>query len=241
MAPRKRNQPQLTREQIVAAAVRLIDEHGLESHSMRHLGAELGVDPTSVYHYVPSKNDLYNLIVDEIMEGVDLSIDDPSTPVEQRLFAGAQEFRRALLVHPKAMPLVSTRSLRTARQLKPVELLLGMLFDAGFDETEAITATDILGMQVIGMSNVYAAHITDAEYHQHSDGFDELPADEFPNMTRVLANGMYLGFDAEFDRAIRATIAGILELHAAGTLGFTGAEKGQRAPGTPATSEGSES
>lgn len=241
MAPRKRNQPQLTREQIVAAAVRLIDEHGLESHSMRQLGAELGVDPTSVYHYVPSKNDLYNLVVDEIMEGVDFSVDDRSTPVEERLLAGAQEFRRALLVHPKVMPLVSTRSLRTARQLKPVELLLGMLFDAGFDETEAITATDILGMQVIGMSNVYAAHITEAEYHQHSDGFDELPADEFPNMTRVLANGTYLGFDAEFDRAVRATIAGILALHDAGTLGLTDADRAALMADMPTTSEGVES
>jgi len=222
MAPRKRNQPQLTREQIVGAALKLIDEHGLEGHSMRQLGAELGVDPTSVYHYVPSKNDLYNLIVDEVMSGVDLAVDDPTVSLEQRLVAGAREYRRALLAHPRTLPLVSTRSLRTARQLKPVELLLGIFFANGYDATEAITATDILGMQVLGMSNVLAAHLTDAEYHQHSDGFDELPAEEFPNLTRVLAEGEYLGFDAEFDRAIRATIAGITALHAAGTLGSAG-------------------
>lgn len=220
MVPRKRNQPQLTREQIVTAALKLIDEHGLEHHSMRQLGTELGVDPTSVYHYVSSQNDLYNLIVDEIMSSVDLSIDDPSATFEERLFAGAHEYRRALLVHPKAMPLVSTRSLRTVRQLKPVEMLLGILFDAGFDATEAITATDIIGMQILGMANVYAAHVTDAQYHRHSDGFDELPAAEFPNMTRVLVEGTYLGFDAEFDRGIRATIAGVMALHEARTLGI---------------------
>ena len=210
MAPRKPNHPQLTREQIVSATLKLIDEHGLEGHSMRQLGAELGVDPSSVYYYVPSKNDLYNLIADEIMSGVDLSVDDPSASIVERLVAGAHEYRRALLVHPRAMPLLSTRSLRTARQLKPVELLLGVFFAAGFDSTEAITATDVLGMQVLGMANVYAAHVTDAEYHRQSDGFDDLPAEEFPNMTRVLAEAEYAGFDVEFDRGVRAIVTGLL-------------------------------
>jgi TetR/AcrR family tetracycline transcriptional repressor len=218
MAPRKRNQPQLTREQIVTAALKLIDEHGLEAHSMRQLGAELGVDPSSVYHYVPSKSDLYNLIVDAVMSGVDLNSDDPTATFEERVVAGAREYRRALLVHPKTLPLVATRSLRTSRQLRPVEQLLGIFYDAGFDGTEAITATDILGMQVMGMANAYAAHITDAEYHQESDGFDELPAEEFPNMTQLFAEGHYIGWHAEFDRAVRATARGLLAMHADGTL-----------------------
>jgi AcrR family transcriptional regulator len=218
MAPRKPNQPQLTREQIVSAALQLIDEHGLESHSMRQLGAALGVDATSIYHYVPSKNDLYNLLVDEIMGAVDLSIDDASRPIGERLVIAAHEYQRALLVHPKAMPLLSTRSLRTAEQLRGVEILLGIFFDAGFDATEAITATDVLGTYVLGSTNAMAAHITDAEFHAHSDGFDELPAEQFPNMTRVLAEGRYLGFAAEFDRGVRATVTGLLAMHAAGTL-----------------------
>lgn len=221
MAPRRANQPQLTREQIVSVALKLIDEHGLEAHSMRQLGAELGVDPSSVYHYVPSKSDLYTLITDEIMGGVDITIDDSHVSVEDRLIAAAHEYRRALLVHPKAMPLIATRSLRTAEQLRGVELLLGIFFDAGFSATESITATDVLGMQVLGMTNAYAAHITDAEYHQHSDGFDELPPDEFPNMTRVLAEARYEGFDAEFEAGIRAAVIGLLALHAAGTLETT--------------------
>jgi TetR/AcrR family tetracycline transcriptional repressor len=218
MTARKANQPQLSREQIVSAALKLIDEHGLESHSMRQLGAALGVDATSIYHYVPSKNDLYNLIVDEIMSGIDLSIDDPSLPVDERLVVAAHEYRRALLVHPKALPLASTRSLRTAKQLRGVEVLLGIFFDAGFDATESITATDILGTYVLGGTNALAAHITHAEYHAHSDGFDELPPKEFPNMTRVLAQGHYTGFDAEFDRGVCAIVTGLLSLHAADAL-----------------------
>lgn len=218
MAPRKPNKPALTREQIVEAALELIDENGLEGHSMRHLGAHLGVDPSSIYYYVPSKAVLYSLLVDEIMGGIDLSVDDPSKPIEDRFVAAANEYRRALLVHPKAMPLAAARSLRTAPQLRGVEILLGIFFDAGFSPTEAITGVDALGMAVLGMTNAYAAHVTMSQYHEHSDGFDDLPASEFPNMTRVLAEARYLGFDAEFDAGIRALVRGLMEMHAADEL-----------------------
>ena len=100
MAPRKANRPQLTREQIVRAAMRLIDTHGLDGQSMRALGGELGVDPSTVYHHVPSKAALYDLVVDEILSGVDLSVDDPARSLEDRVVAAGQEYRRALLLSP---------------------------------------------------------------------------------------------------------------------------------------------
>jgi AcrR family transcriptional regulator len=218
MVPRKRNQPQLTREQIVSATMKLIDEHGLEGHSMRQLGAELGVDPSTVYYYIPSKNDLYNLIVDEIMSGIDLSADDPSTPVEDRLVAAAHEYLRALLVHPRAMPLAATRSLRTPQQIAGVESLVGMFFDAGFTPTETLAAIDVFGMQVLGMANAYAAHLTHSEYHQQDESLGELPPDRFPNVMRLLTEGGYAGFAVEFERGVRALVRGLLDLHAANAL-----------------------
>ena len=218
MAPRKRNQPQLTREQIVSATMKLIDEHGLEGHSMRQLGTELGVDPSTVYYYVPSKNDLYNLIVDEIMSGIDLSADDPSAPVEDRLVAAAHEYLRALLVHPRAMPLAATRSLRTPQQIAGVEALVGMFYDAGFTPTETLAAIDVFGMAVLGMANAYAAHLTQSEYHQQDETLGELPPEQFPNVARLLAEGGYAGFEVEFDRGMRALVRGFSSLHADGAL-----------------------
>ncbi len=218
MAPRKRNQPQLTREQIVSATMKLIDERGLEGHSMRQLGTELGVDPSTVYYYVPSKNDLYNLIVDEIMSGIDLSADDPSAPVEDRLVAAAHEYLRALLVHPRAMPLAATRSLRTPQQIAGVESLVGMFYDAGLTPTETLAAIDVFGMAVLGMANAYAAQLTQSEYHQQDETLGELPPERFPNVMRLLAEGGYAGFGVEFDRGMRALVRGLLSMHADGAL-----------------------
>src|SRR5436309_16054486 len=51
----------LTREQIVHAAVELLDAEGLEGLSMRALGKRLGSAATAVYWHVGSKDDLIAL------------------------------------------------------------------------------------------------------------------------------------------------------------------------------------
>src|SRR5262245_9635166 len=48
-------QAPLTRERILAAAMRLADEQGIASLSMRRLAADLGVDPMAIYHHLPGK------------------------------------------------------------------------------------------------------------------------------------------------------------------------------------------
>jgi TetR/AcrR family transcriptional regulator, tetracycline repressor protein len=219
MSARRANQPQLTREQIVAAALALIDEHGLEGHSMRQLGTALGVDPTSIYHYVPSKSDLYDLLVDAVVEEFDFEALDATLTVRQRLIDVAHEMRRALLVHPKLMPLISTRSMRTPAQLRGVEVLLAILADAGFDDSEAVTAVDLLGAQVFGLVNSWAAHITDAEYHRDERPL-RLSPEEFPHSIRVFADDTnYRGFETEFDLGVRALVDGLFSLHERGELG----------------------
>ena len=56
----------LTREQIVAAAITLLDAEGVDSFSMRRLGAALGADPMSIYHNIPTKAALFDAVVDAV-------------------------------------------------------------------------------------------------------------------------------------------------------------------------------
>jgi len=55
----------LTRAQIVAAAIELLDAEGLEGLNMRALGARLGAAATAVYWHVGSKDDLITIAGDE--------------------------------------------------------------------------------------------------------------------------------------------------------------------------------
>jgi AcrR family transcriptional regulator len=215
MAPRKANQPTLTRDQIVAAAITVVDREGLKGLSMRKLGDELGMSPMSLYYHVPDKSALYDLILEAVMNDIDMSADDPSEPAEERIVAGFYALRNALLAHPNAVQLTLSRSVRTAGQLRPVEALLGMLFDAGLSPTDAVTATDVIGQYVFGSTAAYANHVADTEYHDalRDNDFTAVTPEEFPNMTRAVAQGEYLGFDGEFERGIRVLVHGFLALN----------------------------
>lgn len=55
---------------VVAAGMRVLEEQGLEGCSMRRVAAELGVQPSALYHHVPNKQTLLALMADEIVGGV---------------------------------------------------------------------------------------------------------------------------------------------------------------------------
>jgi AcrR family transcriptional regulator len=55
------------RGDVVHRAIAVLDEYGLESLTMRRLAAELGVQPSALYHHVPNKQTLLAAIADEIL------------------------------------------------------------------------------------------------------------------------------------------------------------------------------
>lgn len=55
------------RSDVVNRAIEVLDEYGLESLTMRRLGAELGVQPSALYHHVPNKQTLLAAVADEIL------------------------------------------------------------------------------------------------------------------------------------------------------------------------------
>ena len=50
----------------MATSVRLLDEEGLAKFSMRRLAAELNVTAMSVYWYVDTKDDIFELALDAV-------------------------------------------------------------------------------------------------------------------------------------------------------------------------------
>ncbi|MFE4516446.1 TetR/AcrR family transcriptional regulator [Kitasatospora sp. NPDC056783] len=66
--------PLLSRERIVAAALRLIDEEGLDALSTRRLATELSVSGPSLYNHFATKDELLDAVVDSVIGEVDLSM-----------------------------------------------------------------------------------------------------------------------------------------------------------------------
>ncbi len=209
MTPRKKDVEPLDRERIVEAAMTIIDEDGLEALSMRRLGATLGVNPMAAYYHVPNKAALYDLVLEAIMADVDLSAIDPAAPLAERLKQAAHAYRAAILAHPRAIPVLASRSVRTAAALRPVEPILGILFEAGLTATETVTAVDCFAQYILGMCVGYYNHTVDSETSVQRE-FDELDPTEFPYANRMLAEGRYAGAEAEFAFGLDALVRGLL-------------------------------
>jgi len=212
MVPRKANTPTLTREQIVTAAMKLVDRDGLQALSMRKLAAELGVGTMSLYYHVPDKSALYDLILDAGMREVDLSGDDPDAPLETRVAGVARAFRDALLNHPRAAIIAMSRSMRTPTQLRPVETLLRILTDAGMPPAEAMQTVNVIGQYAVGVTTMHANHVNDSEYRDEREGdYAELTPEEFPALFAVMEHPEGLGdWNADFEAGLAALIKGLV-------------------------------
>jgi len=193
----------MTRDQIVAAALRLVDRDGLEALSMRNLAREVGAGVMSLYYHVEDKSALYDLVLDAILGGIDLTIADSDAPATERIERMARAYRTALLEHPHAASLVAQRPLRTPTQLRPIEVMLGVLLDAGLSPCNALQAVNVLGQFVIGTTTMYVNHLIDSEYHD-----DRISPDptEFPNLISVFSSTPGPDWDADFDAGLAALV-----------------------------------
>jgi AcrR family transcriptional regulator len=63
----RRGRGALDRDEITAAALAIADAEGFEAVSMRRIASSLGVGTMTLYHYVPTKDDLLDLMHDAIM------------------------------------------------------------------------------------------------------------------------------------------------------------------------------
>ena len=213
MSPRKANTPVLTRDQIVAAALALVDQEGLATLSMRRLAGELGVGPMTLYYHVPDRAALDDLIFDAVMGEVDFSRDDPALEAQERAVRLGYDVRAALLAHPNAVPITLSRSARTPGQLRPVEAMLGILYDMGLPPTDAIAAVDVMGQYVFGTTLAYVNHLAQEDRAPdvpETGGESGITPAEFPHLSRAIQEAEYLGWDEMFDRGLRALVRGLI-------------------------------
>ena len=205
----KEPRTQLTRERIVTAALALVDREGVSALSMRRLGAELGVDPMAIYYYIPNKEALLDAIVEAVMAEIDLGIDDPSDPIEERIWCAARAYRDVMLAHKNALPIVLSRGPATPTAMRPVELLLGILRDAGLSPSQAMAGMNSIAATVRGLVGMIADNdepITPEELEALAEQFPEA---EFPNLREAaLCHPAFM--EADFEFGIRALARGLV-------------------------------
>lgn len=201
----------LKREQIVRTALDLVDREGLKALSMRRLGAGLGVDPMAVYYHIPNKQALLDAIVEAVMAGIDLSVDHPEDSPEQRILAAALAYRDALLAHVNALPIVLAHGPATPVAMRPVEILIGILRDAGLSPAHAFA-----GMQLIAAAVRGAVGMGPAPEGAKPPGPAQIeamlrlfPPGEFPNLLAAMPYAEEF-FESGFEFGVRIMAHGLI-------------------------------
>ncbi len=134
--PRARGRPlSLSEHAVVAAALRLTREVGLENLSMRALARELGVPPMTIYHYVPSKEYLHALVVDHILR--EIRVPRPEEGAwEERLRQVLHGARQVFAEHPGVSARLGDGG--TTEGTRLAHGVLAILTEGGFDAEAAV-------------------------------------------------------------------------------------------------------
>lgn len=128
----------LTREQVLAEALRLVDEQGVDALSLRTLAARLDVKAPSLYWHVAGKAELVAAVSDAVMgEAIDaLPALDPVADWREWLAGALTALRTAMLAHRDGARIVSAAH-DSLRRAEFTERAMARLVDAGVDGARA--------------------------------------------------------------------------------------------------------
>lgn len=206
--PERPTRPALTRQYIIEMALAVIDRDGASSVSMRKLGAEIGVDPMALYHYVPSKAALFDGVVELLWSA--------AQPPEQGLpsawpdeAAGAmRSFRGALLAHPRAASIVAGRPIVSPPALSLLDSWLGRLMADGLSSTEALDLINCLAAYTIGQVLAEAGEPMGGQDAAPEDIYRSLTPETHPHLFAALRDGYDFRAEEQYEAGLTALIAG---------------------------------
>lgn len=175
----------LSEELIVDTALRMLREHGREGLSARRLGAALGADPSTVYRYFRSMDDL-TLAVGDALIGHAVDGWSATGDWQADLHALGLRIHRAYLAHPQAAVLTASRVGGRAHEIAADEAVLAVLLAAGFPPPDAARVYHAFIDQALSFAALDAASAALPETARHADEdvwrttYARLPAGSHP-------------------------------------------------------------
>jgi len=144
--------PSLSRERILAAAMELADQDGIDALSMRRLGQRLGVDPMSLYYHVGDKDDLLGGLAETVVAESTPPAGGDDADWRTTLRATILAARSTMLRHPWAAGVIESRATPGPATMRHMEVVLATLRRGGFSVDLAHHALHVLGSRVLGFS-----------------------------------------------------------------------------------------
>ena len=206
--------PQLTRQRVVAEALAVIAQDGVQAMSMRALAARLGVVPGALYHHVGNKQQLQDLVLDGVLAEVDFHT-NPSLAWTEQLKILATRLRQVLEAHPGVAGILKTRDPLGPHSLALAEAFLSPLQTAGFADREAGLAFFLLvdytiGFAVSPRTSVNEQRVRDTAIRtQLHEFFRSLPPDRFPALVALGEHVWVDNRDQRFTAGLQVLVDGL--------------------------------
>ncbi|GAA3121614.1 TetR family transcriptional regulator [Streptosporangium carneum] len=218
-----KRRPKLTREAIVASAIAIADAEGIDAVSIRRVAAELGARAMSLYTHIERKEDLFDLMADEVNAEILVEGELPGD-WREAISAIVRRTREVLRRHPWLVDLVSRRPQVGPNGLRHGEQSLAALSRLRIEpewKWRIIAAVDDYALGFVireGMrqegSRGYAWTQAERDALMRPYLREFIDSGEFPNLAPLLADGApdVEGGDRaddDFERGLRWMLDGI--------------------------------
>lgn len=198
----------LTKEKVIAGAIELADEIGIDPLTIRRLADHLGVKPMAIYHHVANKDEIIDGMVDHVF--AEIALPDPDDGWKESMRKRARSARVALARHRWAAPLMESRTNPGPATLRHHDEVIGALRAGGLSPVMVGHAYALLDAYIYGAALQEASLPFDTPEEAAalaSVMVDQFPADVFPHLAaftfeHVLQPGYDFGDEFEFGLAL---------------------------------------
>jgi AcrR family transcriptional regulator len=146
----------ISRDEIVQAAVGIVQAGGYEDMSIRNLAAGLGVSPMSLYRHIRAKDDLLDEVVDILLA----EVWEPASGEEDWqgwIIDAADSLRQFLVAQPAALHVYLRHPVVSPAAIERMDAVMSVLRRAGLDEANARSAYGALHTYTIGFAALEAS------------------------------------------------------------------------------------
>jgi len=194
----------LSRAEIVSTAIAVADAEGPDAISMRRIARELRAGPMSLYWHVESKEDLLDLMLDQVE--AEIEVPEPSGDWRADLGLFARRTRAALSRHRWAVEFIGSRPPSGPNDVRNLERLLGLLDGTGVEDPRTIYGVFVtVAMFVMGAvireaqeirfqreqeraeANMTAEEV-EAQHERYRQWFEA--SGDFPHIARLMKTGV---------------------------------------------------
>jgi AcrR family transcriptional regulator len=209
---RPRREP-LTRQRIIRAALRIMDEEGLEAVTMRAIGRDLGVEAMSLYNHVKDKEDILNGVCEQVL--AEFRIPESEDWAEAARL-GAREYRRLLLAHPNVITLLSEGKgpFTNPDALRAYEFALDVFRSVGLTEADSVKAFHTFGGYILGfvmmeLGPMVGGRDDETHHRAHEEMARMLASADLPRLREAFPYIIDCDVEEQFEFGLELLIEGL--------------------------------